>query len=1320
MLSTDEVSKGLVKREEYMNTNLNRSIKVVAFLFIVFLSSLSFNKANAQGPNAPEAASFEPVDATDMVNLVTGNMSYVLPLLNVPSPEGGYPIALSYHAGIAMDQEASWVGLGWSLNPGTINRGVNGYPDDWGKTNVNEFFYDAGWEEDYYSFSAGVTLNGSVSVGIGLSWGSNQSLGGYVSASIGLGGENGASIGGYIGTNGVGINAGYAGFSASIGTNGVGVGYGTKGDTSIGVSLNYNYSSGLSGGISITQKNGTFGGKPESKGGIAKTSGLGINFSSQGVSVNAKVNGYGAGISTASYGVNSSDYDITVSSNNFFLPVYIFYVGFGHTNVKYSLYKYNNLYTSGMLYPVVSNKLKPYSNSTDLSRLLFENNFMDVNILPKYNDEMAFDDLLELTDQVDKNNLLLPNYDNYNVSAQGLSGTLSPYHHTELNLSGRGRGEQNSDHIYAAYLNNSYEEYTSAPSSGIDVNRDAIKRVNFTMDNVYNSFLRMERTNIYKPSYLTDENINDINVLKHFETSETHIYRNSNLNSLSSDYEAKKREGNYIRTFTNKEIKDSYVNGVSTLPGFIDAIEYNSQNTEIHLDRSDSETFLDEGIGAYQITTPDGRTYHYSLPVYQFESFYKNFKKEFNEDENFFEIQKTTPYATHWLLTAITGPDYLDKNGNGKFDQYDYGYWVSFDYGKWSDGYIWQTPNERFKIDENKSSDKTYSYTWGRKQIYYLDAIKTRTHTALFVKNLRLDNKSKGKYLVNQSNQWQPGIAFDPDLYGKIISKVRRSEISPENTLYDISGEMVALPSKHNCQGVDFQIDNFSGNQREVKYYNIPGSYTIKLNKIILLKSNVGYEKQRGNLINNDLGYAHSNNYYDTVTSHSKDDEGVYCNAASSYGNLYSRPVKLIEFNIQDHQKILDIKDIEGLGLEEKASQVIDFDYDYSLAKGTSNSEAENQGRLTLKAVNFKGKKGVQIIPPYKFDYLNEYTQFKPDDIDDWGYHKTNPKIWSLNQITTPTGGKIKIEHEPDAYYAEAAYTEEIPYNNLSTVQLLNGNTKIIFKDGSPEVLSHFIKNRYYKVKYTELEFDIDRGGPPQLRSVSYDRAHKVLDLGVDWVIFDVALGDYDSDNQCEPSNGTTCRKGIVIYGKYQPKLTDVNTGGGIRTKSITVSDGTNDIVKTNYKYAGGITSYAPSDDPKGIPYVSELPAPLVMYGTVTMENVDRNDNLLGSTKYKFETLEPYSASDDYIFSIGDAFKVKENQDEWFNSNKVKANKYTLYNRLGNVGRLLSVTSYNNLGQKLNTNENHYKTDLDEDGEIGVTQETHKSVKKSCKNHKFR
>ncbi len=42
----------------------------------------------------------------------------------------GYPINLSYGSGTGMDDEASWVGTGWSLNPGTVNRTMRGIPDD--------------------------------------------------------------------------------------------------------------------------------------------------------------------------------------------------------------------------------------------------------------------------------------------------------------------------------------------------------------------------------------------------------------------------------------------------------------------------------------------------------------------------------------------------------------------------------------------------------------------------------------------------------------------------------------------------------------------------------------------------------------------------------------------------------------------------------------------------------------------------------------------------------------------------------------------------------------------------------------------------------------------------------------------------------------------------------------------------------------------------------------------------------------------------------------------------------------------------------------
>jgi hypothetical protein len=78
------------------------------------------------GPSQPEMSSFKPAGTNDMVNLFTGDFSYNIPLLDV----GGYPVNLFYDGGIGLEQEASWVGLGWNINPGTVSRNMRGVPDD--------------------------------------------------------------------------------------------------------------------------------------------------------------------------------------------------------------------------------------------------------------------------------------------------------------------------------------------------------------------------------------------------------------------------------------------------------------------------------------------------------------------------------------------------------------------------------------------------------------------------------------------------------------------------------------------------------------------------------------------------------------------------------------------------------------------------------------------------------------------------------------------------------------------------------------------------------------------------------------------------------------------------------------------------------------------------------------------------------------------------------------------------------------------------------------------------------------------------------------
>lgn len=78
------------------------------------------------GPTQPEMQAFHSVNGDNMVDLFSGDFSYNIPLIDV----GGYPLAIGYNSGISMDQEASWVGLGWNINPGTITRNMRGVPDD--------------------------------------------------------------------------------------------------------------------------------------------------------------------------------------------------------------------------------------------------------------------------------------------------------------------------------------------------------------------------------------------------------------------------------------------------------------------------------------------------------------------------------------------------------------------------------------------------------------------------------------------------------------------------------------------------------------------------------------------------------------------------------------------------------------------------------------------------------------------------------------------------------------------------------------------------------------------------------------------------------------------------------------------------------------------------------------------------------------------------------------------------------------------------------------------------------------------------------------
>lgn len=105
--------------------------KVINTLFVLWVCSVSgqidFKKLIPPNPNV--AAVMKPV--LTPVTEYAGIPNLGIPICNIQEDGMNIPISINYHSGgILVSEEASQVGLGWSLNAGgTIYRTVNGFPD---------------------------------------------------------------------------------------------------------------------------------------------------------------------------------------------------------------------------------------------------------------------------------------------------------------------------------------------------------------------------------------------------------------------------------------------------------------------------------------------------------------------------------------------------------------------------------------------------------------------------------------------------------------------------------------------------------------------------------------------------------------------------------------------------------------------------------------------------------------------------------------------------------------------------------------------------------------------------------------------------------------------------------------------------------------------------------------------------------------------------------------------------------------------------------------------------------------------------------------
>lgn len=105
------------------------------------------------GPGQSESSGFSLNSMDGSVDQFTGDFSYSIPVMDVE----GYPIVLSYNSNVGMLDEASWVGLGWNLNVGSVAREMRGIPDEFDGSDAITRVYHVKEDDISNGWKAGIT-----------------------------------------------------------------------------------------------------------------------------------------------------------------------------------------------------------------------------------------------------------------------------------------------------------------------------------------------------------------------------------------------------------------------------------------------------------------------------------------------------------------------------------------------------------------------------------------------------------------------------------------------------------------------------------------------------------------------------------------------------------------------------------------------------------------------------------------------------------------------------------------------------------------------------------------------------------------------------------------------------------------------------------------------------------------------------------------------------------------------------------------------------------------------------------------------------------
>jgi YD repeat-containing protein len=614
------------------------------FLLGIFISTiLGSIPAYAQGPVQPEAMQFEPVDVTDVVNLATGDFVYTIPVMSVPGPAGDYPITMSYHSGIGPNQPATWVGLGWTLNAGAINRTLSGYPDDY-NGDIVETTYEAASKKGW-----GLSLGaGWGPVGVNMSYDTESGKVG-VNAMVSVFSALGIDAGPFD----INVSGGHGGFSANASFS-----YGTRlaGDLIAGANISAGTSGvGIGGGISRGGREYKEDGKTKFHDNYSLIS-VGASLTGQGLGGSFSIAGTGFSSVTLNSGGKITSEGFSIRTPN----IGGWWASLGYSRWKWTLNDRFNEKSYGVLYQ------RP-------------NMAADRSINTSFKNER------HATEEV-----LFPSKDAYNVSAQGVSGAFIPVLDYPYNLVDKVNHDERGYIDLYQYKRSFYNKETGV----------------FHDDAAPNRTLKFN-SNTPKFRFLDDTGYN-------FTNKGTYTFQGKYTYSLIDD-----------EYYASKKITPILSPASGKLQGFI-------------------------------ITTADGMVYEF---MYQINNHFQYSQTEVMDDSKYKNTNAlTSPFATSWLLTAIKGPDYIDRGTIGAVDDEDWGYWVKLNYERIPNLQIWRAPYTGYALGEGDDDVETQSYSLGIRDVSYLESIETKTHKAVFDSDYSKNGKNPNVDLNNHDHQINPNI----------------------------------------------------------------------------------------------------------------------------------------------------------------------------------------------------------------------------------------------------------------------------------------------------------------------------------------------------------------------------------------------------------------------------------------------------------------------------------------------------------------------------------------------------------------------------------